>query len=40
MDLNTLNSIGYLEIFEISVYLTIMYIGKGFIDEYFNRRLK
>ena len=40
MDLNTLNSIGYCEIFEISVYLTIMYIGKGFIDEYFNRRLK
>ena len=40
MDLNTLNSIGYWEIIEISIYLTIMYIGKGFIDEYFNRRLK
>ena len=40
MDLNALNDIGYYEIVEISVYLAMMYIGKGFIDEYFNRRLK
>ncbi len=40
MDLNALNDIGYWEIIEISVYLTIMYMGKGFIDEFFNGRLK
>jgi len=40
MDLNTLNDIGYYEIVEISIYLAMMYTGKGFIDEYFNRRLK
>jgi len=40
MDLNTLNAIGYWEIVEISIYLAVMYIGKGFIDEFFNRRLK
>ena len=38
MDLNTLNAIGYWEIVEISIYLAVMYIGKGFIDEFFNRR--
>jgi len=38
MDLNALNSIGYWEIVEISIYLAVMYIGKGFIDEFFNRR--
>ena len=40
MDLNALNAIGYWEIVEISVYLAIMYTGKNFIDEFFNRRLK
>ena len=40
MDLNALNDIGYYEIVEISVYLAIMYTGKGFIDEFFNRRIK
>ena len=40
MDLNSLNAIGYWEIVEISVYLAIMYTGKNFIDEFFNRRLK
>ena len=40
MDLNALNDIGYWEIIEISVYLAIMYMGKGFIDEFFNGRLK
>ena len=38
MDLNALNAIGYWEIVEISIYLAVMYIGKGFIDEFFNRR--
>ena len=40
MDLETPNYIGYWEIIEISVYLAIMYTGKQFIDEYFNKRLK
>ena len=40
MDLNALNTIGYWEIVEISVYLAVMYTVKGFIYEYFNRRLK
>ena len=40
MDLGTLNEIGYWEIIEISVYLAVMYTGKSFIDEFFNRRLK
>ena len=40
MDLNALNAIGYWEIVEISVYLAIMYTGKSFIDEFFNRKLK
>jgi hypothetical protein len=40
MDLNALNDIGYYEIIEISIYLAVMYIGKGYIDEFFNRRQK
>ena len=39
MDLNALNTIGYFEIIEISLYLAVMYTGKSFIDEFFNRRL-
>jgi hypothetical protein len=40
MDINALNAIGYMEIIEISFYLGMMYTAKGFIDEFFNRRLK
>jgi len=40
MDLNALNDIGYYEIIEISIYIAAMYVGKGFIDEFFNRRQK
>ena len=40
MDIEALNYLGYGEVFEISLWVTIMYIGKGFIDEFFNRRLK
>ena len=40
MDIEALNYLGYGEVFEISLWITIMYVGKGFIDEYFNRRLK
>ena len=40
MDIGTLNMLGYKEIFEISLWLAVMYTGKSFIDDYFNRRLK
>jgi len=40
MDIDTLNYLGYGEVFEISLYLAVMYIGKNFIDEFFNKRLK
>ena len=40
MDIETLNYLGYVEVFEISLWITIMYVGKGFIDEFFNGRLK
>tara|TARA_B100000282_G_scaffold99664_1_gene70185 strand:- start:953 stop:1075 length:123 start_codon:yes stop_codon:yes gene_type:complete len=40
MDIETLNYLGYGEVFELSLWITIMYVGKGFIDEFFNRRLK
>ena len=37
MDIETLNYLGYGEVFEISLWITLMYVGKGFIDEFFNR---
>ena len=40
MDIGTLNYLGYGEVIEISLWLAGMYAGKGFIDEFFNRRLK
>ena len=40
MDIETLNYLGYGEVMEISLWITIMYVGIGFIDEFFNRRLK
>ena len=40
MDIEALNYLGYGEVFEISLWITLMYVGKGFIDEFFNRRLK
>ena len=40
MDIEALNYLGYGEVFEISLWITVMYVGKGFIDEFFNRRLK
>ena len=40
MDIETLNYLGYGEVFEISLWLAVMYTGKSFIDDYFNRRLK
>ena len=38
--LRKLNQLGYGEVIEISLWLTIMYTGKSFIDEWFNGRLK
>ena len=40
MDIEALNYLGYGEVFEISLWITLMYVGNGFIDEFFNRRLK
>ena len=40
MDIEALNYLGYGEVFEISLWIALMYIGKGFIDEFFNKRLK
>ena len=40
MDIGTLNYLGYGEVIEISLWLAVMYAGKGFNDEFFNRRLK
>jgi len=40
MDIEALNYLGYGEVIEISLWLAVMYAGKGFIDEFFNRRLK
>ena len=38
MDIGVLNQLGYGEVIEISLWLTIMYTGKSFIDEWFNGR--
>ena len=40
MYIGTLNTLGYGEVIEISLWLAVMYAGKGFIDEFFNGRLK
>jgi len=40
MDIEVLNTLGYGEVIEISLWIAVMYAGKGFIDEFFNRRLK
>ena len=40
MNIETLNYLGYGEVMEISLWIAVMYFGKGFIDEFFNRRLK
>ncbi len=36
MDIETLNYLGYGEVFEISLWIALMYIGKGLIDLIFN----
>ena len=36
MDIGILNSLGYIEVIEISIWLGIMYYGKGWIDNKFK----
>jgi hypothetical protein len=38
MDFEWLNELGYFEVIEISFWLGVMYFGKCYIDDYFNRR--
>ena len=40
MDIEALNYLGYGQVFEISLWLAIMYAGKCYIDDFLNRRLK
>ena len=37
MDFNVINNLGYFEVIEISVWLGIMYFGKCWIDNFFNK---
>ena len=36
MDVGVLNDLGYFEVFEISLWLGVMYYGKCWIDNYFD----
>ena len=36
MDIGILNSLGYIEVIEISIWLGVMYYGKCWIDNYFE----
>ena len=36
MDIGILNSLGYIEVIEISIWLGLMYFGKCYIDNYFK----
>ena len=38
MDIGVLNSLGYIEIIEISIWLGVMYYGKCWIDYKFKQR--
>ena len=40
MDIGILNSLGYIEVIEISIWLGIMYFGKCYIDDYFKDKSK
>ena len=37
MDFDVINNLGYFEVIEISVWLGIMYFGKCWIDNFFNK---
>ena len=36
MDIGILNSLGYIEVIEISIWLGLMYFGKCWVDNYFK----
>ena len=38
MDIGVLNELGYVEVIEISIWLGVMYYGKCWIDDYFNKK--
>ena len=40
MDIGILNSLGYIEVIEISIWLGVMYFGKCYIDNYFKDKPK
>ena len=40
MDVGVLNSLGYIEVIEISFWLGIKYLGKSYIDNYFKDKPK
>ena len=37
MDVGVLNELGYFEVIEISIWLGVMYFGKCYIDDYFDK---
>ena len=40
MDIGILNSLGYIEVIEISIWLGVMYYGKCWIDSKFKQEYK
>jgi hypothetical protein len=40
MDIGILNSLGYFEVIEISIWLGVMYFGKCWVDNYFKDKSK
>ena len=40
MDIGILNSLGYIEVIEISIWLGLIYFGKCWIDNYFKYKPK
>ena len=38
MDVGVLNQLGYFEVFEISLWLGVVYYGKCWIDHWFGTR--
>ena len=37
MDIGILNDLGYFEVIEISIWIGLMYFGKCYIDDYFDK---
>jgi hypothetical protein len=38
MELGILNELGYLEVIEVSIWLSVMYFGKCWVDNYFKNK--